>query len=73
MKQYVDGVLVTTQLATTTTNSPLPVLLGMIALGRTNYPVIKPIRLFKTHSKVLTQEEVSKNFNKYQAQGLLNK
>ena len=73
VKQYVDGVLVTTQLATTTTNSPLPVLLGMIALGRTNYPVIKPIRLFKTHSKVLTQEEVSKNFNKYQAQGLLNK
>lgn len=72
VKQYVDGVLVTTQLATKTTNSPLPVLLGMIALSGSNYPVIKPLRLFKTHSKVLTQEEVSKNFNKYQAQGLLN-
>lgn len=72
VKQYVDGVLVTTQLATKTTNSPLPVLLGMVVLGGTNYPVIKPLRLFKTHSKVLTQEEVSKNFNKYQAQGLLS-
>ena len=31
-----------------------------------------PIRLFKVHKKVLTQEEVTKNFNEYQSQGLLN-
>lgn len=72
VKQYVDGVLVTTQLATKTTNSPLPVLLGMVAIGGTNYPIIKPIRFLKVHNKVLTQEEITKNFNKYQAQGLLN-
>ena len=72
VKQYVGGVLVTTQLATKTTNASLPVLLGMIALGGTNYPVIKPLRLLKVHNKVLTQEEITKNFNKYQAQGLLN-
>ena len=30
------------------------------------------IRLFKVHTKVLTQEEVTQNFNKYQSQGLLN-
>jgi hypothetical protein len=29
-------------------------------------------RLFKVHPKALTQEEVTKNFNTYQAQGLLN-
>lgn len=72
VKCYVDGVLKNTQLATLTTNSTLPVLLGMIALSGDNYPVIKPIRLFKVHSKVLTQEEITKNFNKYQSQGLLN-
>ena len=72
VKQYVDGVLVTTQLATQTTNSTVPVLLGLVALGGYNYPVIKPLRLLKVHNKVLTQEEITKNFNKYQAQGLLN-
>ena len=30
------------------------------------------LRLFKVHKKALTQEEITKNFNKYQAQGLLN-
>lgn len=71
VKCYVDGVFNNTQLATQT-NSTLPVLLGMVALSGTNYPLIKPIRLFKVHSKVLTQEEITKNFNKYQSQGLLN-
>ncbi len=42
------------------------------AQGSTTYAVNGDIRLFKVHNKVLTQEEVSKNFNKYQAQGLLN-
>lgn len=72
VKGYIDGVFNTTVLATQTTNSTLPVLLGMVALSGTNYPVIKPIRLFKVHSKVLNQEEITKNFNKYQSQGLLN-
>lgn len=72
VKGYIDGVFATTALATQTTNSTLPVLLGMVALSGTNYPVIKPLRLFKVHSKVLTQEEITKNFNKYQSQGLLN-
>lgn len=72
VKCYVDGVLKNTQLATLTTNSTLPVLLGMVDLASDNYPVIKPIRLFKVHAKVLTQEEITKNFNKYQSQGLLN-
>ena len=71
VKQYVDGVLVDTKLATETANSSVPVLLGMVSTGGT-YPTIKPIRLFKVHQKALTQEEVTQNFNKYQAQGLLN-
>lgn len=73
VKQYVDGIFNNTQLATQTTNSTLPVLLGMVgAFATDNYPLIKPIRLFKVHAKVLTQEEITKNFNKYQSQGLLN-
>ena len=72
VKQYVDGVLVGTQLATQTTNSGLPVLLGMVALGSENYPVIKPIRAFKVHQKILTQEEITKNYTKFVNQGLLN-
>ena len=37
-----------------------------------NKPSKCPIRLFKIHTKALTQEEITKNFNKYQSQGLLN-
>ena len=36
-----------------------------------NKPSNSSIRLFKVHNKKLTQEEVTKNLNKYQAQGLL--
>ena len=39
------------------------------SLGDTS---ISPIRLFKVHQKVLTEEEVTKNFNIYTAQGLLS-
>lgn len=71
VKQYVDGVLKATQLATQTSNSDLPVLLGLVASTGTSYPLDKPTRLFKVHNKVLTQEEITKNFNEYIAKGLL--
>lgn len=71
VKQYVDDVLVATQLATQTTNVLTPVLLGM---GATNgaYALIKPVRLFKVHQKALTQAEITKNYNSYVAKGLLS-
>lgn len=40
--------------------------------GGVTYLTDGDTRLFKVHQKALTQEEVTKNFNKYQAQGLLN-
>ena len=73
VKQYIDGVLITTQLAVNTTEVNLPVLLGLVSsISATNYPMVKPIRLFKVHPKALAQAEVTKNFNTYEALGLLS-
>lgn len=40
--------------------------------GSTTYAVNGDIRLLKVHNKVLTQEEVTKNYNSYVAKGLLS-
>lgn len=71
VKQYINGILFATQLAISTSSSALPVLLGMVNTSG-QYALVDPIRLFKVHQKVLTQEEVTKNFNIYTAQGLLS-
>lgn len=48
--------------------------LSMFWLGGTPLGIYKKIdtRLFKVHNKVLTQEEVTKNYNSYVAKGLLS-
>lgn len=46
--------------------------LGGVNRGSIEKIMTKESKLFKVHQKALSQEEVTKNFNKYQAQGLLN-
>lgn len=46
--------------------------LGGVNRGGIEKIMTKESKLFKVHQKALTQEEITKNFNKYQAQGLLN-
>ena len=65
---YINGVFKGTITASdSVTSSPF-------LLGRTYpnlYPVTKPLRLFKVHNKVLTQAEITANYNSYVAKGLL--
>lgn len=46
--------------------------LGGVNRGGIEKIMTKESKLFKVHQKALSQEEVTQNFNKYQAQGLLN-
>ena len=70
MKQFLNGVFIAEHNVSTFTGAVNPFALS--SQGGTSYKVTGDTRLFKVHQKVLTQEEVTKNFNKYQAQGLLN-
>lgn len=70
---FIDGVLIGSQSGSEITNSAL--LVGLLSNSRgTIAPssTYTSARLFKVHQKALTQEEITKNFNKYQAQGLFN-
>ena len=67
---YNNGVLLSGGIATTAINNTIRTF--RIGNRDGSFPVTTPIRLFKVHNKVLTQAEITKNFNKYQAQGLLN-
>lgn len=63
MKAYVNAVNIRSGVVSKNTDY------GNLATRQTG---TLPLRLLKVHQKVLTQEEVTKNFNTYQAQGLLS-
>ena len=66
---YTNGVFSGTLIASDSVTS------NPFLLGRTypsGYPVTKPLRLFKVHNKVLTQAEITENYNNYVAKGLLS-
>ena len=70
MKQFLNGVFIAQYNVSTFTGGANPLTLS--SQGGIASTSIGDTRLFKIHQKVLTQEEITKNFNKYQAQGLLN-
>lgn len=70
---YINGVFVGSRSGSEIVNSTLTIGLlsntrGTISPSSNNAQA----RLFKVHQKALTQTEVTKNFNQYQSQGLLN-
>lgn len=70
---FINGVLIGSQSGSEVINSTISV--GLLSNTRgTIVPssVGVSARLFSVHTKALTQEEITKNFNKYQTQGLLN-
>jgi len=66
---YINGEFSGQSVAVSSTNI-VPFLLGRTYPN--SYYFWKPVRLFKVHEKILTQEEITNNYNSYLAKGLLS-
>lgn len=65
---YMNGIYATAHTNINFIGSVNPFHLG--SLGINTYKVDAAVRLFKVHTKALTREDITKNFNEYTAKGL---
>ncbi len=69
---YINGIVENSRTNITFTQSIYSLALFARNLNGFNYFSESELRLFKVHNKILTQEEITINYNKYVTQGLLS-